>query len=264
MDSSTVITAGRNLGTASLQGTTSVTASNGVATFSNLSYNKAETITINFTGGSLTGATSTSVTVNPAAASRLTIQTQPSAAATAGVVFAQQPVIRIEDSFGNLRASDNSTVVTVARNAGSGSLQGNLTVTAVNGVATFANLSHNVANTITLNFTATGLTGATSGNSVVSPAAFAKLQLLVPGETTAPGTGKGRTGSLTACIAGTAFNVTINAVDAFWNVVNTITDKVGVTSSDANANLPANVALVSGTQTLSVTLKTAGTATLTS
>src|SRR6185369_6624857 len=174
----------------------SVTATNGVATFSNLSYNKSETLTIDFTSGTLTGPTSTSVTVNPAAATKLTIQTQPSATATAGAAFAQQPVIRIEDSLGNLRSSDN-TVVTVARSAGSGTLQGTLTATAVNGVVTFANLSHNVANTITLSFTASGLTSATSSNVVVSPAAFAKLQLLVPGETAAPGSASGKTGTPT-------------------------------------------------------------------
>src|SRR5213075_2425516 len=99
-DSSTVITAARSLGTAALQGTTSATAVSGVATFSNLSYTKAETITIGFSSGSLTGATSTNVTVNPAAANKLTIQTQPSAAATAGVAFASQPVVRVEDTYG--------------------------------------------------------------------------------------------------------------------------------------------------------------------
>ena len=57
-DSSTVVTATRNAGTAALQGTTSVTAVNGLATFSNLCYNKAETITIDFGSGSLTGTTS--------------------------------------------------------------------------------------------------------------------------------------------------------------------------------------------------------------
>ena len=39
-------------------------------------------------------------------------------------------------------------------------------------MATFANLSHNVANTITLSFSSSGLTSATSANIVVSPAAF--------------------------------------------------------------------------------------------
>ncbi len=262
-DSSTVITATRSLGTASLQGTTSATAVNGVATFSNLSYNKAETITIAFASGSLTGATSASVTVNPGTASKLTIQTQASPSATAGVPFTQQPVVRVEDSAGNLMTTDNGRVITVARSAGTGTLQGTLTATTVNGVATFANLSHNLANTITLNFTASGLSSATSANVVVSPAAFAKLQLLVPGETAAPGTASGKTGTPTSTVAGNAFNVTVNAVDAFWNLVNTVTDTVGITSSDIGADLPANAALVSGTRTLSVTLKAAGSQTLT-
>ncbi|PYV40821.1 MAG: hypothetical protein DMG09_05995 [Acidobacteria bacterium] len=80
-------------------------------------------------------------------------------------------------------------MVTAARGAGSGALQGTLTATAVNGVATFANLSHDLANTITLNFTAGGLAGATSGSIVVGPAAAAQLVF-----TTLPG-GVSRTGS---------------------------------------------------------------------
>src|SRR4030095_10836976 len=196
------------------------------------------------------------VNVNPAAASKLTLQAQPSSTATAGAPFAQQPVIRIEDAYGNLRASDNSTVVTVSRSAGSGTLQGTLTATAVNGVVSFANLSHNLANTISLNFTASGLTGATSSSIVVSPAAFAKLPLLVPGETAAPTTASGKTGTPTARTAGTAFNITVNAVDSFWNVVNTVTDTVDITSSDASAVLPADTAFVSGRRTLSHTVET--------
>ena len=100
------------------------------------------------------------------AANKLTIQTQPSATATAGVAFTQQPVVRIADQFGNVVTSDNTTVVTAARNAGSGTLQGTTTATAVNGIATFTNLYHTVATTITIDFTATGLTKATSSNIV--------------------------------------------------------------------------------------------------
>ena len=130
----------------------------------------SQTVTASdITDGTKTANTSPEITVNAASASRLIVQTQPSPTATAGVPFAQQPVIRIEDAYGNLRADDNSTVVTVARSAGSGTLQGTLTATAVNGVVTFTNLSHNLATTITLNFTASGLTGATSGNIVVGP-----------------------------------------------------------------------------------------------
>src|SRR5262249_46227945 len=157
-----------------------------------------------------------------ASASSLVILTQPSSAATAGVPFAQQPAVAIQDAYGNLRSSDNSTVVTAARNAGSGTLQGNLSATAVNGVATFANLSHNVANTINLSFSSSGLTNTTSANILVTPAAFAQLQLLVPGETAAPGTANGKTGTASGQTVGNSFSVTVNAVDPFWNLVNTV------------------------------------------
>jgi hypothetical protein len=108
------------------------------------------------------------------AASNLAIQTQPSATAITGVVFAQQPVLQVRDQFGNLRSTANgvsdSTVVTAARNAGSGTLQGTLNAAATNGVATFSNLWHNVATNITLAFSASGLSGTTSSIIAVSPA----------------------------------------------------------------------------------------------
>src|SRR6266446_4978506 len=62
--------------------------------------------------GSKAANTSPSITVNAGGAAQLGMQTQPSATATAGVAFAQQPVIQIQDAFGNLVSSDNGTVVT--------------------------------------------------------------------------------------------------------------------------------------------------------
>ncbi len=164
-------------GSGNLFGTQSFKAVGGVATFTNLSYQIAETITIDFTDGGLDIDTSTGTTVGAAAASQLVIQTQPSATATAGVVFAQQPAVQIQDQFGNLCATNNSTVVTAARNVGSGSgtLQGALTATASGGVATFANLSHNVATTISVDFNSGTLTNTTSIGISISPAAVSKL-----------------------------------------------------------------------------------------
>src|SRR5439155_1725556 len=177
--------------------------------------------------------------------------------ATAGITFSPAPAIRIVDAFGNLITTSSSTV-TAARNLGTAALQGTTSVTAVNGVATFANLSYTKAETITIDFTSGTLTGATSTNIVVSPAAFAKLQLLAPGETAAPGTSKGKSGPPPAVTAGAPFDITVNAVDNFWNIVNTVNDTVGITSSDATATLPPNAALVSGTATMMVYLNTAG------
>jgi len=45
----------------------------------------------------------------------------------------------------------------------------------------------------------------------VNVGVFAKLQVLVPGESAAPGTVNGKTGTPTAQTAGTAFTVTVNA-----------------------------------------------------
>ena len=84
----------------------------------------------------------------------------------------------------------------------------------------------------------------------------------MPGETAAPGTPSGKTGTPSAQAAGSAFSVTVNAVDTNWNVVSA-SDTVGITSSDANATLPSNAPLVAGTGTFSVTLKTSGNQTLT-
>jgi hypothetical protein len=103
----------------------------------------------------------------------------------------------------------------------------------------------------------------TSASITISAGALVKLQLIAPGETAAPGTTTGKTGTPTAQAAGTAFNVTVSGVDANWNVVNTVTDLVGVNSSDSNATLPGNATLSFGTRVLSVTLRTTGSATLT-
>ena len=51
----------------------------------------------------------------------------------------------------------------------------------------------------------------------------------MPGETASAGSASGKTGTPTAQAAGTALSVTVNAVDANWNLVNTVTDTVGLT-----------------------------------
>src|SRR5439155_994201 len=151
--------------------------SGGVASFTNLSYTVAETMNVSFSSSGLTGASSSNVLVSPAAASKLTILAQPSNTATAGIAFAQQPTVRIEDQYGNLRSSDNTTSVTANRNAGSGTLQGTTTAAAVNGVVSFTNLSHTVAINITIDFASSGLVGTTSTTIAVSPTAADHLTI---------------------------------------------------------------------------------------
>ena len=184
-DNSTVVTVALASGAGPLQGTLTATVVGGIATFTNLADNTAETITLKFTSPNLTSATSGNVVISPAAANKLAIQTQPSSTATAGVPFATQPVIYEEDQYGNVETGDNSTVVTAALATGTGPLQGTKTATVVGGIATFTNLADNTAETITLKFTSPNLTSATSGNIAISPAAAKKLVIQTQPSSTA-------------------------------------------------------------------------------
>src|SRR5262249_8439331 len=262
-DNATLVNATRAAGSGSLQGSTSLMAIAGLIWFTDLAHNVATNITIQFASAGLASATSSIVAISPASASRLSIQTQPSATATAGTPFAQQPIIRIEDAFGNLVGSDSSHVVTATRNAGYGALQGASTLTALNGRVSFTNLAHNVATNISITFTTSDLAPITSTNIAVNPGAFTKLQLLLPGETSAPDTPSGKSGIPQPQIAGTALNVTVNAADPYWNLVSSISDVVSLASPDPNASLPTNTPLASGSKILSATFKTAGSQTIT-
>src|SRR5262249_49244215 len=119
------------------------------------------------------------------------------------------------------------------------------------------------AHIITATDAAGTLTASTSPSVLVNAGPFAKLQLLVPGETAAPGTTNGKTGTPTAQTASTAVIVTVPAVDTNWNVVNTVGDTVGITASDSTATLPANAALAFGSQTFTLFFGTNGSFTVT-
>jgi hypothetical protein len=113
--------------------------------------------------GSITG--SAAVTVNPAAAVHLLFVQQPSDTA-AGQTISPAVMVAVVDQFGNVVTNDNSDTVTLAigSNPSGGTLSGTLTVTVVNGIATFSDLSIDlVGQGYTLHASATGLTDADSG-----------------------------------------------------------------------------------------------------
>ena len=172
--------------------------------------------------------------------------------------------VQLQDQFGNVVSSGLDKDKDVTLNT-TGSATGGGLVDIVNGVGT-KTISDQLAETVNLSLTDTQ--GTTFDVSSVQDVIFAhgaatKLQILLPGETAAPGTLAGKSGTALAQTAGTPFTVTVNAVDATWNLVNTVTDTVRITSSDVNAILPFDAALVAGTQAFSVTLKTGGTRTVT-
>ena len=86
---------------------------------------------------------------------------------------------------------------------------------------------------------------------------FTRLQVLLPGESAAPGTATGKFGTPASQVVGIPFNVQVRACDSSWNTVTSITDVVRLTSTDATATLPAATSLQAGTRTLSVTVNAA-------
>src|SRR2546425_1076018 len=85
--------------------------------------------------------------------------------------------VAVQDAQGNtVTTATTSITVAIGTNPASGTLAGTPTVAAVNGVATFANLSINNPGTgYTLTASATGLTGATSSAFNISVGAAAQL-----------------------------------------------------------------------------------------
>ena len=152
-----------NPGGATLEGTLSVTAQNGVATFSDLTLNKAGTgYTLLVSGTGLAGATTAAINVTPAAASQIVVMAQPPSSVLAGSGFGL--VVTAEDPFDNVDTNfDGSVAVALLNNPGSATLGGAPSVSAQNGVATFSGLTINELGVgFTLSVSSSGLTSATT------------------------------------------------------------------------------------------------------
>ena len=164
---------GGSLNTSRVVGETSIAAASGVASFGNIRLvgTPGTAYTLTFSTGSLTAAVANPLSVTYSTAYQLAIATQPVADKT-GVAFTTQPVIQVLDYYGNLVANDNSTQVTAAISSGvGGTLTGNQTVTAVNGVVTYSGLALTGTPGVNykLTFTSSPLVSVTSQNiSVVA------------------------------------------------------------------------------------------------
>jgi hypothetical protein len=126
----------------SVADTLSTTAVNGIATFSNLRIVTAGTgYTLKAVSTGLTAATSTEFAITAAPASRLAFTTQPSQAIE-GATITPPVQVAAQDSFGNLATEfQDSVTVALPGNPPIASLSGTTVVRAVNGVATFNDLS---------------------------------------------------------------------------------------------------------------------------
>lgn len=142
-DNSTVVTATTSSGVvrATISSGVNRTASNGIVTFDDLTFNGTPQVnySLNFSSGSLTGVTSANFTVTHAGLNKLVWRTQPVGAQT-GENLATQPVLELQDFENNITTSDSATVVRVTVSGSGGSVTGSTTATAVNGIVTFAGL----------------------------------------------------------------------------------------------------------------------------
>lgn len=164
-------------GAGSLMGTTTVNAVNGVATFADLAIAGAGSTTLVFAAGTLPPAQGTTARVGPLytlqVARQLGLAVQPDGATT-GETLASQPVVEIRDAAG-LRVAGALNLITVKVQSGDATLSGAKTAIALNGRASFSNLALSGSDSVTLWFSAAGLTGVASDAFAVAGLPPSKL-----------------------------------------------------------------------------------------
>ena len=149
--------------------------------------------------------------------SQSVVTTQPPTSVIAGQGFGL--TIKVGDGFGDVVTSYNGSVtIALGSNPGGGTLGGTLTVTAVDGIATFSGLTLNkVGSGYTLKVSGGSLTAATTRDIAVTPAAATHLVVT--------------TGPPSSVTAGGGFGLKVSAEDAYGNVATSFTGSVTIALS---------------------------------
>ncbi|HXJ32041.1 MAG TPA: hypothetical protein VNG35_15470, partial [Gemmatimonadales bacterium] len=174
---SITVAIGTNPNNGTLGGPKTVGASSGLATFSNLSIDSAGPgYTLTASASGLIGATSSPFNITVGTANKLGFFVQPSST-TGGATITPPVQVEVRDAGGNrVTSAINSITVAIGTNPNAGTLGGLKTVSAVNGLASFSNLSIDSAGTgYTLAASATGLASAASSPFTISVGAATKL-----------------------------------------------------------------------------------------
>lgn len=222
-------------GSATLNGTTTISATNGSASFNSLSINRiANGFTLEAQSGGLAVAESDPFNILPLAASQLVFKTQP-ANSTAGSNIANIEV-EFQDIYGNTVTAENSNITLSFSNdasLGSATLGGTLTQAAVAGSASFSDINIDKAfSGYTLQATS-GALNVVSTSFDILPGVKSQLvfaQQPVSAEQDTP------------------INITVEIQDAFGNLTN---DTDNITLSIANDAGPG--ATLGGTTNISAT-----------
>jgi hypothetical protein len=145
-----------------------------------------------WTLGNTVGTQSITATSSGLAGSPLTINATATALPATTLVFVQQPTaavtnaaispavtVKAVDADGNVATGFTGNVSVAFETANGATLGGTTTMAAVAGVATFSNLSVNLAGSYKLTATATGLTAALSSTFAITPPPATALEFLV-------------------------------------------------------------------------------------
>src|SRR5205807_2600834 len=218
------------------------TLTNGTGTFNatlrtpgNQTITATDTVTSSITG------TSNAITVSAAPATHFAVSAPASATAGSAFLF----TVTALDAFYTTALHDALPIYFTSSD-GAATLPANSTLT--NGTGTFsATLRTSGNQIITATDTATSSITGTSNSIAVSAGPATHFAVSTPANAT----------------AGSAFNFTVTAQDAFNNTATGYAGTVHFTSTDGAAVLPANSTLSSGTGTFSATLATGGSQTIT-
>ena len=255
---------------ATLGGTLTIAAVNGLATFSDISLTAAGSggtaYKLTAKDASLTSANSSAFNITPAAASQVVFGTQPSAV-KAGAAISSAVTVDVEDKYGNIVTGDFSHVTLSVASGPSrtpppakpgskisdtpipATLAGTVTVPANAGVATFSDLELDTTGAYTLSAADGALTKATSSSFSVTAGTATQVVF--------------GTGPAAAVAGATLAAITGQVEDKFGNVVTTDTSKItlAIASGPDGATLGGTkqVAAVAGIATFSdLALQTAG------
>jgi hypothetical protein len=222
-----------------LNGTTTVNAVAGVATFTGISINTAGSHALTASAAGLTGVASPFFSITPAAASALALVSGGGQSAAGGAVLPAPIVVKVTDAFGN---AIPGITVNFAPAAASGSVAPTSASTGANGTAQTIWTIGGVAGPMTLNVTSTGLSPnplVVTATAATTTAAGPATQLVFSQQPTNVAVG-----------AGISPTVVVTAKDANGLVATSfsgnVTLGISVNPGDASLGGTSTVAAVNG------------------
>lgn len=241
--SGVAVTFGVTPGNGTIRGGSATTDANGIAGVGSWTLGttaKVDTLKAAATGfaGSPVTFTATGVA---GAATMLLLTTPPSSSARSSVAFAQQPVVQLQDAYGNAVSQSGIVVTaTIASGQSGATIAGGATTTGANGSAIFSGLTLNgQVGSYTLTFAATGFVPITSGSIVLEAGPAATIVASTSTSQSAPiRTAVGSPPSVTVrdaagnAVAGVTVTFALVSGDGTVSPITSIT-----TSADGNAAL---------------------------